>query len=341
MTHDNSSKEVRTEAARWAERMMDDSQPLSTAEAEAFQGWIKASDEHAQEFRAHMLLAKLVRDLPAHIRTEMLTQATEDAHERSQRWKLWTRGLAASVVLGLVTTLGWFGYQYNSASIEYVTPVSITRDVTLPDGSIAHLNTRTDLRWTGRSGERRVALREGEALFEVKHDPAHPFTVVLDTSEIRVLGTRFNVRRRDNTEVVVTVLEGTVEVLQKPASGSTQAAWTRTLHANQQLVYNATGVVRDIYASTGANAARWREGILEFEDESLSNIAGDLGRYTDRKIVVSDPHLAQLRLGGQLKVRGDIKGSLGLLERIAPVAVHESGNTFILDYRQGPTEEKH
>jgi transmembrane sensor len=219
--------------------------------------------------------------------------------------------------------------------MDHLTTTDTIRDITLPDGSIAHLNTRTDLRWLGRAGERRVALLVGEALFEVKHDPAKPFTVVLDASEIRVLGTRFNVRRRENAEVIVTVLDGTVQLLPEHASGSTPA-WTRKLVANEQLVYNSTGLVRDVYSSTRANAARWREGILEFQDEPLSNIIEDLGRYSDRKILVRDPRLAQLRLGGQLNVRNNINASLSFLEKLAPIAVHESGNTFVLDYRKEP-----
>jgi transmembrane sensor len=338
MTTDTAIDQVRKEAARWAERLMDSD--LTAAEREEFQHWLMADESHQREFRAHNLIMNLARDLPDETREELLALAMEGVPQQRPRRKVWIAGLAASALLTLGLA-GWFVYQYQAASTAHVTVAGMTRDVTFPDESVAHLNTRTDLRWVGRADERRVALLEGEALFEVRHDPAKPFTVVVDTSEIRVLGTRFNVRRRQSAEVVLTVLEGTVAVSQPRNSGSTQPAWTRKLHANEQIVYSATGLVRDVHPAAGANAARWREGILEFEDEPLSNIVADLGRYTDRHIVVRDPRLAQLRLGGQLNVHDSIKNSLGLLEKLAPVVAHQSGDTFVLDHRQDPAEEKH
>lgn len=338
MTTDTAIDPVRSQAARWAERLMDSD--FTVAEREEFQRWLLADESHQREFRAHTFILNLARDLPEETRDELLAQARQGAPHRRLRRKVWIAGLAASALLALGLA-GWFVDRQPAPTVHIATAAGMTRDVTLPDDSVAHLNTRTDLRWVGRANERRVALLEGEALFEVRHDPAKSFTVLVDTSEIRVLGTRFNVRRRENSEVVLTVLDGTVAVSQPQGSGSLPPAWTRTLHANEQLVYNTTGVVRDVHPATGANAARWREGILEFEDESLSNIVADLGRYTDRRILIRDPRLAQLRLGGQLYVHDSITNSLGLLEKLAPVSARQSGETFVLDYTQTPTEEKH
>ena len=341
MTTETAINRVRGQAMRWIERLMDGD--LTAAERKEFQRWLMADELHQREFRAHSLILNLANDLADAARDERLTLAMQGAPRQRLRRKVWIAGLAASVLLS-AGLAAWFvyQYQYQPASTAHITTVAgMTRDVTLPDESVAHLNTRTDLRWIGRADERRVALLEGEALFEVRHDPARPFTVVVDSSEIRVLGTRFNVRRRQSAEVVLTVLEGTVEVSQQSSSGGTKPAWTRKLRADEQIVYGTTGLIRDVHAAAGANAARWREGILEFEDESLSNIVADLGRYTDRRIVVRDPRLAQLRLGGQLNVHDSISNSLGLLEKLAPVTTHQSGDTFVLDYQRAPAQEKH
>jgi len=336
MTTGTADNEVRKQAAHWAERLMQDD--LAAVEREEFQRWLMASEQHQREFRAHTLIANLACDLPNESRDELLELAIKDTSERSLPRKAWITGLAASVLLA-VAVAGWFVYRSDAST--HVTTAGMTRDVALPDGSMAYLNTRTDLRWIGRADERRVALLEGEALFEVRHDATKPFTVVLDASEIRVLGTRFNVRRRENAEIVVTVLEGSVSIAQGAASGSAQEPWSRTLRADEQIVYGAAGLIRDVHSAAGANAARWREGILEFEDEPLANIVADLGRYTDLKIQVRDPRVAQLRLGGQLNVHDRIEDSLGLLEKLAPVATHRSGDTFVLDFRQGTAEETH
>ena len=335
MTSQTASHQVREAAARWAERLEHD---LTHAEREGFHRWLMADESHQREFRAHTAIVNMSRDLPEATREE-LSALTSGASplQRSGKRRVWTLGLAASALLALGLT-GWFVARDSAASTHYITLAGTTRNVALPDGSIAHLNTRTDLRWIRRANERHLELLAGEALFEVRHDPAKPFTVMLDGSEIRVLGTRFNVRRRQNAQIVVTVLEGTVAIDSR-ASGSARSAWTRRLEANEQIVYSPAGLVRDVHPAAAANAARWREGVLEFEDEPLSNIVEDLGRYTDRRIVVRDARVAQLRLGGQLNVHDKIENSLALLEKLAPVAAHQSGDSFVLDYRAEPFKE--
>jgi ferric-dicitrate binding protein FerR (iron transport regulator) len=97
-------------------------------------------------------------------------------------------------------------------------------------------------------------------------------------------------------------------------------------------------VVRDIYAATNANAARWREGLLEYIDEPAPNIIADLGRYSDRQIVIRDSRLEQLRLGGQFNVRRGVRHALSELETFAPVTVDENEGKFTLDYLAKPTK---
>ena len=62
--------------------------------------------------------------------------------------------------------------------------------VKLQDGTLVYLNSDSELRYPVRfvGKERRVYL-SGEAYFEVRKDTVKPFTVVMDDSEVRVLGT--------------------------------------------------------------------------------------------------------------------------------------------------------
>src|SRR5438876_952340 len=82
-------------------------------------------------------------------------------------------------------------------------------------------------------------LLDGEALFDVVADGARPFRVLIDRSEIRVLGTRFNVYRKPSGDVLVTVLNGAVEV-QHPGDAQ-RLAWKRVLTQNEQLDYSVRG----------------------------------------------------------------------------------------------------
>jgi ferric-dicitrate binding protein FerR (iron transport regulator) len=50
----------------------------------------------------------------------------------------------------------------------------------------------------------RTMAMTGEALFEVTHDVAHPFVVTDGSMPTETIGTRFDIRKGDNSRVLVT-----------------------------------------------------------------------------------------------------------------------------------------
>jgi len=88
--------------------------------------------------------------------------------------------------------------------------------ITLPDGSLAYLNTNTSLRFPRKfeSGHRLVEL-DGEAFFEVVSDKAAVFEVQSQGVRTKVLGTRFNVKAHRKSAVKVAVQQGSVAVYQQ------------------------------------------------------------------------------------------------------------------------------
>ena len=92
------------------------------------------------------------------------------------------------------------------------TAVGEQRSITLADGSLIKLNTRTTIRHRFDESTRRVELIEGEALFDVARDEQRPFIVTAGATEVRVLGTSFNVYKQSDLEATVSVLEGRVTV---------------------------------------------------------------------------------------------------------------------------------
>lgn len=85
------------------------------------------------------------------------------------------------------------------------------RVVALADGSRLAVGAGSNVDVRLGKDRREVVLDRGQAFFEVAHDPARPFYVIAGRAEIRVTGTRFDVRRvGDNVQV--SVLDGRVEV---------------------------------------------------------------------------------------------------------------------------------
>src|SRR5688572_30625536 len=204
---------IREQAAHWVARLND--ADLGDAEREELQRWLLVDERHANEFRAHNAILALARDLSPDLHAQLSSFAPIDTSDsetpRPRRW-LWPSALAATLLLALVAG-GWFVlHPADLMAPSYATKTGETRTVTFEDGSVAYLNTRTELKWLGGHNKRRVQLLAGEALFDVVHDPNRPFSVVLENSEIHVLGTRFNVYRKEDGETVVTVIEGTVNV---------------------------------------------------------------------------------------------------------------------------------
>ena len=136
-------------------------------------------------------------------RTTPVASAARSPARSASRW--WVRGLlAAAAVAALALGLGPL------TSITVEAGPGESRSVTLEDGTVVELNSgssltqpRWALPWTPPS---RGVVLVGEAFFEVAPDEV-PFLVETFNARVTVLGTRFNVRARDEigggTEVVL------------------------------------------------------------------------------------------------------------------------------------------
>lgn len=327
---------IRDRAAHWVQRVND--HELTDAERSELQAWLLADPRHAVEFRAHNALLGLARELSGDLRARLdtylpvLHQGAESTPNR-QKWL----ALAAAVMLTLASG-GWFLF----GSPTYATQTGQNRTVTFDNGSVAYLNTRTRIEYSsarthirqiGGKCERLVYLEEGEALFDVVHDPTCPFVVVIGNTEIRVLGTRFNVYRKPNGEVTVTVLEGKVAVRELGLeTDAKQSAWNRELSANQRIVFQTLGLLDDVQDVDTTNVAKWRDGVLIARDPiKLPNLLAELSRYTDKRIVVRNPSVANVSVGGAFSVR-DVGSALRRIDFLSPVVVTETAATFTLDY---------
>jgi ferric-dicitrate binding protein FerR (iron transport regulator) len=87
-------------------------------------------------------------------------------------------------------------------------------EFTLPDGTKVNLAASSKLMYASDfpAGGRKVRL-DGEAMFDVTHDSANPFTVAGEQMSVRVLGTQFRLTAWDNApEAEVVLLTGSVSV---------------------------------------------------------------------------------------------------------------------------------
>ena len=144
--------------------------------------------------------------------------------------------------------------------------------ITLSDGTKVWLNSGSSLEYPVEfSGNREVRL-SGEAYFDVRHDPKHPFLVKTDIQQIKVLGTRFNIRAYEDKQFT-TLVQGSVEV---KANGSTS---TMKMKPNEQAIINNYSL--SIQKVDALDFLAWKQGLISSGSISLLDLSKEIERWWD------------------------------------------------------------
>jgi transmembrane sensor len=226
--------------------------------------------------------------------------------------------VAASIaVIGLIVgALIWYR---ELRTTVYATTFGEERSITLADGSVIDINSHSKIRVRYTGQERDVELLEGQALFHVAKNPTRPFIVSSGATQVRAVGTEFDVYKKIGG-TVVTVVEGRVAVLprsdtpagEKPASEQvaeppSDPSDARTLRsvanagiflsAGEQLLVTPTAMHKAEHPNI-AIATSWTQRQLQFESASLPDVAEEFNRYNERQLVIEDPTLYEFHITG-------------------------------------------
>ena len=177
---------------------------------------------------------------------------------------------------------------------RYDTAQGEIRRVPLKDGSIAAINTASQVEVDLKSDVRRVKLSRGEAWFQVAKNPDRPFVVEAGRVRVRAIGTAFSVRRYGNGADVL-VSEGVVEAWVEGADGHRVQ-----IAAGEKAFVADNAAISEHKAGPSAidRQLAWRGGKIDLAGETLAEAAEEFNRYNTRKLVVPDPRLAQERFYG-------------------------------------------
>ena len=96
---------------------------------------------------------------------------------------------------------------------EYSTSPGVKSSITLADGTKVLLNSGSLLRYRENfSPDKREVFLEGEAFFEVFHDPERPFTVKTGEVSTTALGTSFNIMAYEKENLLISLVTGKVAI---------------------------------------------------------------------------------------------------------------------------------
>ncbi|USX12190.1 FecR domain-containing protein [Oxalobacteraceae bacterium OTU3CAMAD1] len=216
--------------------------------------------------------------------------------------------LAFCCVAVLALGVGWRQW-WRQPTFEHVYTAQRgqLRDVVLPDGTRLTLDSGTRVEVTLYRDRRLVRLPEGQAMFGVARDAARPFTVLAGPARVTVLGTRFAVRCRDcaghAAVVEIEVEEGRVGVARAGLDGDAGAGAGKTaqLHAGQFVRVSTAAGLGAVAAVNPGGIAPWRKGLIRFVSTPLAEAVREFERYGAVNLVVSDPEVASMPIGGSYR----------------------------------------
>jgi transmembrane sensor len=231
----------------------------------------------------------------------------------------------------LLVVGGWVASHLVSRPQIFRTGVGEFQRVALADQSVVELDTDTELRVELTARVRKVELIKGEASFEVAHDSSRPFVVTAGRTAVRAVGTRFDVRRsQDSVDITVDegrVILGVPELLEH-ATVDTSA--TVALSAGQSASSTDRGLKLETLSVDGlAQRLAWQDRTLIFSGETLAAVVAQFNRYNRRQLIIEDASLRGLRMGGYFRPT-NLDDFVGVLQSDFGVKVVPDGGRLLL-----------
>lgn len=236
--------------------------------------------------------------------------------------------VAAAAIAFATVGGGWMGWQHwqSQPTFEktYATARGQQLTVGLPDhptsspasGSTLMLDTTTQAEVRLYRDRREVRLADGQAMFTVQTDAQRPFHVLVGSLRITVVGTRFSVRHTQSGlgagQTVVSVEEGRVRVVRAHSAGGDHEVLSAAnatgdapveLTAGQTVAADGAGHIGPVAQLPASALAPWRDGRLSFDQTPLAQAIAEFERYGHTGLVVRDPAVAALPVGGSYSLR--------------------------------------
>ncbi len=224
------------------------------------------------------------------------------------------RRIAAAVLLMLSSSLGSiYLYEHYLTRetfrwIETSTPSGGQTKLLLPDGSVAWINAKSEIKYSTRFGtaDRELHLN-GEAYFEVNKNKKLPFSVHTGNMEVIATGTMFNIRSyTDDSISEVQLLEGGVDVL--------IADKRYSLEPDEKIVYNKQLAIAAVEPVDAQRAIQWTKGKVSFYQASIPDIYKMLERHFDVRIQIDSEELKNEYFLGSINMDMSLSEILNYLD---------------------------
>ncbi len=327
---------IQEEAAWWDAHLR---APGCTDEDRArFADWRDADAGHQEAFEKLQRLVSMLRQESSRADVSGLRQEAL-AMGNTRRRRLWMGAVAAGVcALAIGGTLWLEGraafpiapFAREAANVEtFVTGIAQQSSFMLRDGSTVVLNAKSRIRVAFTPERRSVELQEGQAIFQVAHNPRRPFVVRAGEHEIFAVGTQFDVRL-DAERVQVTLIEGKVRVAQNENEEAVLTPGTQLIaevESTSQL--HRPPRPSSVRTIDIAKVTGWRNGRIFLEDLALDAAVEEMNKHSPVQVHIADASLGHLRVNGMFRA-GEQDAFVAALEAYFPIASARASESEII-----------
>jgi ferric-dicitrate binding protein FerR (iron transport regulator) len=278
--------------------------------------WVEVSQQNMDQFQKERRLYDAI----------LLSDPIVETH-KVKHLPLQIISIAASLILfaicGYIIGNHPFALKNSTASVVVVPPTE-RANVILPDGTSVWLNSESKLSYEPTfSKKNRVVNLEGEAQFDVVKDAKHPFLVHTSTCDLKVRGTKFNVRTGDNFEAAL--FEGALEI--------TETKTNRTIDLKPMQKVNCSDGNCTVSTFTDMNEYRWKDGLICLNNESFPRIMDKLSAAFGVKIQIRYKALSKYSCSGKFRTSDGLDYILQVLQRTADFSFSHSddGEVVFID----------
>ncbi len=192
-----------------------------------------------------------------------------------RKFKLFTLTAAAIILIIAIPSII---FKLQSDSIQNTIIIKSTQEnlksFQLADGSNITLNHNSKISYSDTFEKNRTVKLEGEAYFEVEHiDKQNKFVVQTKGIDITVVGTKFNVKAIEKSNIVeISVTEGIV-LVKYP-----QINLESRISNGQKLVINIESKRYNLENTETTNDIFWITKTISFNNSSISEIASTISK---------------------------------------------------------------
>ncbi|MFR9524190.1 MAG: FecR domain-containing protein [Rikenellaceae bacterium] len=205
----------------------------------------------------------------------------------------WSQRVAAVLFLPLLLSVAYqLGVKEDVVWSELYVARGEKQELTLSDGTKLWINS--DSRVTYPSvfeGKEREIFIDGEVYADVAKDARHPFIITSGPVKVEVLGTEFNFRSyHQDSKVELALSQGRVLL----SVATQQGLQSIYLEPSDLAVYNKLSSELRKRRFNVENYSLTCQNNLYFYNETLADIANQLSRHFDQRIVITDPRLEDM-----------------------------------------------